>query len=126
MKKVLSLALFGILAITGLAFNTKAANLKAKSNVPPKNELKKFDKFLDKHRNIETDLRGNPGLVNDAQYLSNHKDLEAFLRKNPKITTDLSSNPNYFMDRETRYEKKEKHKQKSAKSKKHWWHPWGK
>ena len=118
MKKILSVALFGILAVTGLAFNATAAV------VPPKNELKKMDKFLDKHRSIESDLKANPSLVNDAQYLSSHKDLETFLRKNPKVTTDLSSNPNYFMNREARYEKKEKHKEKTAKAKKkhHWWH----
>ena len=78
-----------------------------------RNELQKFDKFLDKHRNIESDLRTNPGLVNDAQYLSSHKDLEKFLRKNPKITADLSSNPNYFMNRESRF-------QNQPKDHKHW------
>lgn len=113
MKKILSLALFGILAVTGFAYGTNAASLKT----PPKNELKKFDKFLNKHRTIETDLRANPKLVNDAQYLSNHKDLETFLRKNPKVTADLSNNPNYFMNREDRYQKKENHQ----KNKKHWW-----
>ena len=121
MKKILSLALFGVLALTGFAFSAKAASFEVKSNVAPKNELKKFDKFLDKHQGIENDLRANPSLVNDAQYLSNHKDLEGFLRKNPKITADLSNNPNYFMNRETRYQK---HEKKTKSSHKHWWHRW--
>ena len=102
------MALFGILAVTALAFSAKAASFEVKSNVSKNDELKKFDKFLDKHQSIETDLRASPNLINDAQYLSNHKDLESFLRKNPKITVDLSKNPNYFMNRETRYQKHEK------------------
>ena len=75
----------------------------------PRKELKKFDKFLKHHRGIESDLRANPQTINDAQYLSNHKDLETFLRKNPRVTADLSSDPNYFVDRETRYQRNKHH-----------------
>lgn len=109
MKKIISLFIFGLLATVGLTFQANAMNL----NPDVKNsELKKFDKFLDKHRTIESDLRTNPSLVDDSQYLASHRDLQNFLRKHPNISADLRSNPNYFMRRENRYEKKERHKKK--------------
>ena len=110
MKKIISLALFGILALSGLTLSANAAYFEKKLNQPQYGELKKFGKFLDKHRNIENDLRSDPQLINDAQYLSHHKDLEKFLRKNPRVTADLSNNPNFFMNRENRYQRTKHHR----------------
>ncbi len=108
MKKIIGLALFGILALSAAAFETHAASMSSKTNTTHK-ELRKFDGFLKKHRGIEGDLRTNPQMINDAQYLSNHKDLEKFLRKNPRVTSDLSDDPNYFVERETRYQQRKHH-----------------
>lgn len=108
MKKYTGLALAVFLALSAAAFETRAASLPSNTDAPRK-ELKKFDKFLMHHRNIETDLRANPQMINDAQYLSNHKDLEKFLRENPRVTADLSSDPNYFVERETRYQRHKHH-----------------
>ena len=108
MKKIISLALFGILALSAAAFEVSAASPLTKPDTT-RREMKKFDKFLKKHRAIESDLRANPQEINDAQYLSHHKDLETFLRKNPKITADLSSDPNYFVNRETNYQRHKHH-----------------
>lgn len=105
MKKLIGLALFGILALSATAFEARAASLSHRPESTRK-ELKKFDKYLRKHRTVESDLRDNPQMINDAQYLSRHKDLETFLRKHPQITADLSSDPNYFVNRETRYQKR--------------------
>jgi hypothetical protein len=108
MKKLIGLALFGILALSATAFETRAASPSDKKD-STRHEMRKFDKFLRKHRTVEGDLRANPQMINDAQFLSQHKDLESFLRKNPKITADLSNDPNYFVERETRYQKHKHH-----------------
>lgn len=104
MKKIIVLSLFGILALSTTAFEAQATNLTRPAVRQDRKELKDFDKFLRKHRSIEGDLRANPQMINDAQYLSRHKDLESFLRKHPQVTSDLSNDPNYFVDRETRYQ----------------------
>lgn len=109
MKKLIGIALFGIMAFSATAFEAHAASYSARPDTTRK-ELKKFDKFLKHHRAVENDLRANPQAVNDAQYMSRHKDLEKFLRKNPRVTTDLSSDPNYFVDRETRYQQNKHHR----------------
>ena len=110
MKKIIGLALFGILVCSATAFEARAANTSYRADTT-RDEMKKFDKFLRKHPTVERDLRANPREINDAQYLSQHKDLEEFLRKHPQITAQLSNDPNYFVSRETRYQK----------SKHHWW-----
>lgn len=108
MRKLIGAALLGILTLSATTFEARAAGANYKPDTTRK-ELKKFDKFLKKHRAVEKDLRANPMEINDAQYLSQHKDLETFLRKNPKITTDLSNDPNYFVNRETKYQKHKHH-----------------
>ena len=109
MKKLINLALFGILVLSATAFEAKAASPRNRPD-STRREMKKFDKFLKKHRAVEGDLRANPQEINDAQYLSQHKDLETFLRKNPKITADLSNDPNYFVNRETDYQRRKHHR----------------
>ena len=108
MKKIIGLALFGFLALSAAAFEARAAAF-YKTDTTRK-ELKKLDGFLKKHRGIEGDLRANPQMINDAQYLSNHKDLEKFLRRNPRVTSDLSNDPNYFVERESRYQQRKHHR----------------
>lgn len=108
MKKLIGLALFGVLAISSSAVEARAASHTYRPDTTQK-ELKKFDKFLKHHRAVENDLRANPQTINDAQYLSTHKDLEIFLRKNPRVTADLSGDPNWFVNRETNYQKRKHH-----------------
>jgi hypothetical protein len=103
--------------LTGLAFEAKAMDVNLDNK---QNELQKFVKFLDKNQAIEADLKQNPQLINDSQYLANHRQLQEFIRKHPHIGDELRDNPNYFMNREKRYEKHEK----KVKNKHHWWHRW--
>jgi len=67
-------------------------------------ELQNFDGFLDQHPNIEQDLKKNPKLVNDANYLSAHPDLKQFLATHPGVRAEASENPRIFMNREERFE----------------------
>ena len=71
------------------------------------NELARFDQFLDGHRNIAEELRRNPSLADNQQYVQSHPELQSFLQENPGIRQQLQQNPNDFMQREGRYDTRE-------------------
>jgi hypothetical protein len=54
-------------------------------------EMEDRDRWLDKHKDIDRDLRTNPELVNDNDYLARHKDLRDFLAKEPNVRSDFSA-----------------------------------
>lgn len=56
-------------------------------------ELASLDRFLDGHPGIAQDLRRNPSLVNNGDYLEDHKELREFLRDHPAIREELRENP---------------------------------
>ena len=56
----------------------------------------KYNHFLDTHREVGEQVRKNPSLVNDRQFVKNHQDLQAFLQQNPDIRDQLNRNPNAF------------------------------
>jgi phage-related protein len=70
-------------------------------------ELVRFDLFLDNHQDIDQALRREPSLVNDSDYLQAHPDLQTFLQNHPAIREEIKENPNYFMRQENRYEQRE-------------------
>jgi hypothetical protein len=70
-------------------------------------ERARFDQFLDGHREIADQLRKNPSLANNQQFVQNHPALQSFLQQNPGIHQQLAQNPNTFMQREDRYDTRE-------------------
>ncbi len=69
-----------------------APALRAQQTPPPGNdrditrtELTNFDRFLDSHPGIARDLRQNPALVNDPNYLAQHPELAQFLQRHPGV-----------------------------------------
>lgn len=79
----------------------------AMSAGPSKKDGKKFDKFLDSHKDIADDLQKDPNRVNDPGYVSSHQDLAKFLDDNPEIREQLKANASAFMNRENKSEKHE-------------------
>ena len=67
-------------------------------------EAARFDGFLDNHREIARDLRKNPGLVDNREYVENHPELREFLKTHPEVREDLRQHPRAFMKRERQYE----------------------
>lgn len=61
--------------------------------------LRELDRFLDHHPLIEADLRLNPALVGDANYLRSNPDLRDFLRGNSGVQSGLQIYPRYFLFR---------------------------
>jgi hypothetical protein len=66
-----------------------------------------FDQFLDKHREIAEQLRRDPSLAKNQQFVSNHPALQAYLQDHQGVREQLYQDPNGFMQQENRYESRE-------------------
>ena len=72
-------------------------------------DVKAFDQFLDSHPEVEKDLRSNPSLVDDHQFVSSHPGLQEFLDSHPNIRKEIKSHPEAFMHKEKKYDNQEQH-----------------
>jgi hypothetical protein len=70
-------------------------------------ELARFDSFLDSHREIAEQLRKDPSLVDNHEFVKNHPALQAFLQQHPGVSEELRENPNAFMREEDRFDRRE-------------------
>jgi hypothetical protein len=70
-------------------------------------ELARFDQFLDNHREVAERLRKDPSLVDDQEYVRNHPELQAYLQDHPGIRDQIRQDPNAFVDQEARYDRRE-------------------
>jgi hypothetical protein len=68
-------------------------------------DLAQFNKFLDSHREIAEQVRKDPSLVNNRQFVQNHPPLQAFLQNDPGVRQDLRQDPNAFMQEENRFDR---------------------
>lgn len=71
-------------------------------------ELHRFDNYLDQHPEVAQDLKNNPKLVDDKDYLAAHPELKDFLGDHPRIREDLKQHPKAFMSRETKFDARER------------------
>jgi hypothetical protein len=60
-------------------------------------ELASFGRFLEGHPRVAQDLRRNPSLVNDGDYLEDHRELREFFRDHPAVREELRVNPRALM-----------------------------
>jgi hypothetical protein len=70
-------------------------------------ELARFDQFLDSHRETAEQLRKDPSLVNNTEFVRNHPALQAYLQEHPELREQLTQDPNAFMHQEARYDRSE-------------------
>jgi dsDNA-binding SOS-regulon protein len=76
-------------------------------NDTTRQELARFDQFLDDHPNIAEQVRKDPSLVNNPDYERNNPELHAFLESHPNIREEIKENPNAFMRQEDRFDRHE-------------------
>src|SRR5258706_9997374 len=69
--------------------------------------LAQFDQFLDSHRDIAEQLRRDPSLANNKQYVDSHPALQAFLQQHTEVRQDLSLNPNGYRQQVNQFENRE-------------------
>ena len=86
----------------------------APQNTAPQNsddlvrwQLANFNQFLDSHPEVSNDLRKNPSLVDDQQFVENHPALQQYLHDHPEIRADIQQNPRAVMHQEEQYQRAE-------------------
>src|SRR5258706_6206431 len=70
-------------------------------------ELVNMDRFMDSHPEIAEQLRKDPSLVNNKEFVENHPALQQFLAEHPGVREEYKENPNAFMHREERFDHRE-------------------
>jgi hypothetical protein len=70
-------------------------------------ELAQFDQFLDSHPEISDQLRRDPSLVNNPDFVKNHPALQTYLQDHPGVRDQLRDNPNAFMRQEDNFDRRE-------------------
>ena len=68
-------------------------------------DVAQFDRFLDGHREIAEQVRKDPSLVDNREFVQNHPPLRDFLRDNPGVRDQLKQDPNAFMRQEDRLDR---------------------
>ena len=68
-------------------------------------EVAQFDQFLDSHREIAEQVRKNPSLLQNAQFVQTHPALQTYLQQHPAVTAEIKENPDTFMHQEANYDR---------------------
>ncbi len=70
-------------------------------------ELANMDRFMDNHPEIAEQLRKDPSLVNNREFVENHLALQQFLAEHPGVREEYKENPNAFIHQEERFDRRE-------------------
>jgi phage-related protein len=70
-------------------------------------QLASFDSFLDSHPEVAEQVRKDPSLVNNEEFVQKHGELKQYLQQHPEIREELRQNPNAFMHQEERFDRRE-------------------
>jgi len=64
---------------------------------PNRAQLADMDQFLNHHPEIAEQLRKDPSLVNNREFVENHPAFQEFLTNHPEIRTEFKDHPDAFM-----------------------------
>jgi hypothetical protein len=67
-----------------------------------RSEFARFDRFLDSHPEIAEQVRRNPSLVDNREFVQNHPALQTYLQDNPGVRNQLRQDPTLAMRQENR------------------------
>jgi hypothetical protein len=68
-------------------------------------DVANFDRFLDEHREIAEQVRKDPSLLDNRNFVQNHPALQTYLQDNPGVRDQLRQDPNAFMRQEDAYDR---------------------
>ena len=100
-----------VLPICGVAFAQENSTF-MRPNRPmhpvaePRSALKNQDAFFDSHPEINQDLRNNPRLVDNPEYMKTHPELREYFHSHPNIRNDWKEHPRSAMHREENWQNK--------------------
>jgi len=80
---------------------------RGRDNDVTRRELAEMDRFMDSHPEIAEQLRKDPSLVDNRQFVQNHPALQRFLADHPGVREEYKENPNAFMHQEERFDRRE-------------------
>ena len=80
---------------------------RGRDNDMTRRQVAEMDRFLDSHREIAEQLRKDPSLIDNREWVANHPALQDYLQKHPEVREEIKENPNAFMRQEDRYERSE-------------------
>jgi len=87
----LFLILAAALMALGLTPAASAAPLPQHDRNATHHELKTFEKFLDDHPAIAADLKRDPSLIANQDYLAQHPELQQFLQSHPGMLQEMAA-----------------------------------
>jgi len=70
-------------------------------------QLANFDQFLDQHPEVAEQLRKDPSLVDNREFVDHHPALQSYLQQHPEIREDIKQNPNAVMHQEERFDRQQ-------------------
>ena len=70
-------------------------------------QLSGLDQFLDGHPELSEQLRKDPSLVNNEEFVENHPALQQYLQNHPEVRQELNQNPNAVMHQEQHFDQRE-------------------
>jgi hypothetical protein len=79
-------------------------NFARRDNDTTRKEPARFDQFADSHREIAEQLRKDPSLVNNREFVEKHPALQAYLQDHPGVSAEMKQNPNAFTQRENQFD----------------------
>src|SRR5258707_981671 len=94
-----------LLGLGGITHSLNAEELPSQSS--GRSEMAQFDAFLDAHADIDAQLRANPSLLKNGEFLEAHPQLQSFINQHPQVQTQVGQNPSLVMERERRYDANE-------------------
>ena len=79
----------------------------AQNDVITRQGLASFNQFLVSHPEIAEQLRKDPSLVDNREFLERHPALQSYLQDHPAIREEIERDPNAFMRDEERFDRHE-------------------
>jgi hypothetical protein len=105
-SKSLCVAVLGVTPLLLVGAGARAQSQPTPSNAAVqgdeanRRELGQFNEFLDSHQEVAEQLRRDPSLADNPQFLNSHPELQMFLQDRPEIREQLTNDPNAFMRQE--------------------------
>jgi phage-related protein len=96
-----------VIAPTSAQSQTQTMGPQDRDDIATRRQLAGFDNFLDGHPELAEQIRKDPSLVNNQEFVERHGDLQQYLQQHPEVREEMSQNPNGFMRQEKRFDRRE-------------------